>query len=76
MLELLVTHRNTLQHPATPCNTLQHTAHNTGVLGLLVDWQEEESEEEEDEDEVDDGIHVYIIYVCVYLHVPLTPVCI
>ena len=31
---------------------------------------------EEEEDEVDDGIHMYIIYVCAYLHVPSTPVCI
>jgi len=32
----------------------------------------DEKEEEEEEDEVD-GIYVYIIYVCVYIHVPRLP---
>jgi len=34
-----------------------------------------QQEEDDDEEKDDGGIHVYILYVCVYLHVPSTPVC-
>jgi len=33
-------HRNTLQHPATPCNTLQHHATHTHPNGFARSWVE------------------------------------